>query len=118
MLSDHFWFEVNDGWDQLLYKMFKRVQQHSHTVPGGADIQMQQIKSKFGQLRVYWSTQSETIPFHALADAMNDIVHEAELEASKTCSNCGTRDDTKVLIQKSSWHDPECESCADKRTDV
>ncbi|MDB5716223.1 MAG: hypothetical protein JWO15_3620 [Sphingomonadales bacterium] len=114
MLPDNFWFEVNDGWDKLLYKMFKRIQEHSHTVPGGAAVQMQQIKSKFGQLRVYWSTHSEAIPYDAIAEALNDIVHEAELEASKTCSTCGMRDDNKVLIQESAWHDPTCEACADK----
>ncbi len=71
--------EIGDGWYNLLYKLCEDLMK----TPGAENLKFDQIKEKFGMLRVYYSGGGSEA---------GDLVDNAEIEADKVCSYCGSRE--------------------------
>lgn len=107
LFHSDFWFEVGDGWTKLLDNMLGEMQRETQLIPGGAIIQMDQIKSKFGGLRVYWSLLSEH-DLSKVCERLHNAVTKAEHLAQHTCAKCSAYGSTS---QKNGWVDPLCSAC-------
>lgn len=67
-------FSPPDGWDALVEKLVHDV------IAVQPDIQIDQVKDKFGELRFYTG---------AITPEADKLVEAAELEAESTCMVCG-----------------------------
>lgn len=72
-------FECGDGWADILNIMFEKI-----TALNPSKFHVNQIKEKFGTLRVYWGGN---VGKHE--NAINAIINEAEEKSAITCENCG-----------------------------
>jgi hypothetical protein len=68
-----FGIECGDGWYNILDKLFEKLNNY--------DIELMQVKEKFGGLRIYLSG--------ATTDEVYDLVEKAEEESFKICEMCG-----------------------------
>lgn len=86
---------VNIGWHKLLDQLFKDL------IDVGWDRKCAQIKEKFGGLRVYLGEETQE---------MSDLVSKAEIEASKTCEDCGSKKSVKAK-SPTGWIMTLCSKC-------
>ena len=72
------------------------------------DVQISQVKEKFGGLRIYTNTYT---------DEVKEIINEAEVAASKTCEFCGSTEGVtnKSFRNKGSWMKSLCTQCREER---
>jgi hypothetical protein len=103
-------FSVTPAWFKLLENMCEKLERLRVESPGGVDLTLNTVKSKFGGLRVYLNAIDHPASELIYAQAI-EITDEAEHEAHNTCSGCGLRVGSENLFQKSGWHDPECRTC-------
>jgi len=64
--------EVHDGWKEIVTRCYEACVKH--------DVEILQIKEKFGGLRFYVGQAP---------DIVHDIIAKAESESLKTCERCG-----------------------------
>jgi hypothetical protein len=83
-----------DGWWGIVYKACKKIAKLDK-----GTFYFEQIKEKFGGLRLYYSGGNEEI-FH--------IIDAAEKESYKTCEHCGTKKD---VTTEGSWILTLCKKC-------
>lgn len=76
-----FGFECGDGWYDLLYELFEKIETHFKTQPPEVvdAFSVQQIKEKYGTLRFYCSGD----------DVVEGFIREAEDKSEVTCEACG-----------------------------
>lgn len=77
-----FLVECDDGWYNLIYSLFEELEQLY--IKNNADIKelsVHQIKQKFGQLRVYVSSEFE--------EETNSIIEKYENKSLEICEQCG-----------------------------
>jgi len=83
-----------------------------------ADITIDQVKEKFGGLRVYLDYIGISQTFH---DEVNGAVMMAERLAAMHCEQCGSRENVEnrgVKDVKRSWTLTLCGACHKKRDDT
>lgn len=73
------YFEVGDGWYELLDEALGKIQSRVDE-SGCPQVVADQIKEKFGTLRFYKSGGD---------DACKEFITEAEGKSAKTCDTCG-----------------------------
>jgi hypothetical protein len=78
-----FGFECGQGWSGLLEKLFNDLSQILR--PRGDQIEIRQIKEKFGTLRVYWAGAVDN---HTDA-LIEDAILLATFRSEVTCDVCG-----------------------------
>lgn len=71
---EQYGIEVHDGWYSLLHDMCEEIQ------AAGGDIEVRQIKAKFGMLRVYYRTSNAKV---------DEIVRRYEERSQTVCELCG-----------------------------
>lgn len=111
-------FECSDAWFELLKKGTIEIEALNNEFKGLAQVIAQQVKSKFGDLRFYYSiktlkddlNKSETEALSALEKKVEDIVSEMETASWDTCYECG-KPATKTT---SGWITRLCDECFDK----
>lgn len=86
-----------DGWYKILHNACKKIAK----IDKGT-FHFEQIKEKFGGLRLYCSGSNEEI-FH--------IIDAAEKKSYKTCEHCGTK---KNVTTEGSWILTLCKTCREK----
>jgi hypothetical protein len=74
-LNDQFYFEIDEGWYDLIDKMCGEI-----VVLGGSVGKFSQIKSKYGTLRVYMDEHHSEV---------EDIISRYETLSGKVCEVCG-----------------------------
>lgn len=76
------------GWNNILDTMFYQLTQ---LIALGeiVNIQVNQIKEKFGILRVYIQPTFKTVPTDLLNHKLYKIVTDAETQSASTCEICG-----------------------------
>lgn len=76
-----FGFECGDGWYDLLYELFEKIENYLKTQPPEVvdSFAVQQIKEKYGTLRFYCSGD----------DVIEGFIREAEDKSEVTCESCG-----------------------------
>ena len=97
-------FYIGDGWLTLLDNLFNIIITHKHDldVADAKQIYINQVKEKFGSIRVYLNKST---------DYINGAISLAELMSSHICEFCGSPGKT----QKGNWVKTLCESCNTKR---
>jgi hypothetical protein len=75
-----FGIECGDGWYKLLYDLFHGIQQELNK-NGNPDFVLDQIKEKFGLVRVYYSG------YHS--EEISKLIDIAEARSAVTCEKCG-----------------------------
>lgn len=83
---------------RFFYKIFKSF---------GIKCEIQQIKSKFAELRVYSNITEE----------LEYIVEEAEIACNLTCEHCGSMEQTKQVVVNR-WVTNLCKTCRKKKNDA
>jgi hypothetical protein len=95
--------ECNNGWYELLGSVCWRIFQHDRNIadPEYIPVKFDQIKEKYGGLRVYYSGGD---------DYIRGIVSMAEEYSYKVCGVCGN----SGKPNKGGWITTLCESCREK----
>lgn len=103
-----FGIECGKGWYTLLQPILNYIETYNRDKREQEQIVIQQIKSKWGELRVYVSFETPELA---------KLIHAAEDEASRTCELCGATTDVGFL--QTGWLTVICRECLlknDKRT--
>lgn len=86
---------VGPGWEPLVDELHAKVLEH---LP---DVQVVQVKEKFGGLRYYLAGSSSS-------PEVNQLVRESEARSFKTCEWCGTTEDVKTAAPEGRWAKTLC----------
>ena len=99
-----FGFECGDGWLSLIYMLCFQITTHIHQQKAGAniDVNIEQIKEKWGGLRFYYNGGDEII---------TKLVDFAETLSYTICENCGSMTN---VGQTKGWISTLCENCVDE----
>lgn len=89
-------FQYNwpDGWDELVTNLVCEINKTN------SDVEVVQIKEKFGGLRFYYSNGNE---------AVQKLVNEAEIKSYTICQTCGKNGASQCVL--SGWITTLCENC-------
>ena len=94
------------GWNHILEQLFskieKRLSENNDLRDPDMGFRIDQIKEKFGSLRIYVTTMDNQI---------HDWVNEAEKASGITCEICGNEGS---LHKKGIWLKTLCSNCAEK----
>ena len=91
---------VNEGWYNLIDKLCSDIQGVINKAPKVKQIQVIQVKEKFGGLRFYISHGTKEI---------FDLIHKAEAESFEICEDCG--EIGKNIKTERGWLRTLCKSC-------
>jgi hypothetical protein len=96
------YLEVGKGWKDLLSRLFFLLERHVFEMPIHLqnDVYLEQVKEKFGTLRIYCSHET---PFIQGAVAM------AESISATICEDCGM----PGIRRQESWIKTRCDVCHD-----
>ena len=108
-----------DGWFEPLKRFCETVEAMINDSPN-RDIVAKQIKTKFGEMTVYWSIEDKNEPFMdriAVEDAdmehlMSEAVRNLVAECRMTCELCGS---TENVLEEHRLH--ICKKCKENRTE-
>ena len=103
-VGENFYTECNEGWDRLIWDMVTEIDDAYFNLGLESEIEILQIKEKFGMARVYYWYEyyrSENI-------GIDDIINKYERASKTTCELCGEQGD---LIQINTWLAVRCEKC-------
>jgi len=82
-------FDHNDGWYDIILQLCTDIQAHANT--NNLQVDIVQVKEKFGGLRVYCNATDEVI---------DKLIEEAENKSLVTCEICGNKAQT---TSKGGW---------------
>ena len=88
---------INDGWEKILRKVCGKLD-----ALGEEGLQFEQIKEKWGLLRIY-------VNFYT--DEVDEILHAAEKESGTVCESCGE----PGTFRNSGWYRTFCDTCEENR---
>lgn len=95
-----FGVEVGKGWWPLVEPIYNRIQELNAQ---GHNIEITQIKEKWGELCIYVS---------GAPDEIFDMIREAEEKSQHICESCGKPGER--VISKHSWIYTRCPDCIKK----
>ncbi|KIK57639.1 hypothetical protein GYMLUDRAFT_75256 [Collybiopsis luxurians FD-317 M1] len=101
---------IGDGWKPLIYDLCTQLVQLD------AGVVFDQIKEKFGGLRVYYSfdkTSTGQKPTDSQVEQVKTLVEETIGKADATCETCGAAGTLRET--KRGWLFNSCDSCAEKK---
>src|SRR5262245_15437688 len=94
------WYDdVGDGWGPILHDL------HIKLLELDPDYHVDQIKEKFGGLRVYLRNEP---------DVVLETIRVAERRALKTCEYCGTQENV-TTAGTPHWIKTLCDTCRESR---
>ena len=96
-----FGVEAHKGWWPLVTPIYERIQQLNAE---GADIEITQIKEKFGHLRIY---------VHNAPEEICELIREAEEQSLHICEDCGAP--AERVVGNNVWIYTLCAKCLKKR---
>ena len=111
------WSDLPPGWAGLLESALKEM------LEAGWKGHLEQVKEKFGGLRIYYNMgEPEDSPLADVDDLTDDerelwnmkIVSKAEKESFKTCQDCGQ---PGQLLNNSGWLMTLCSKCFQNRSE-
>ena len=94
-----FGVETGEGWADIIYEACEKIQESLKSLSPEAqkDFHFTQIKEKFGGLRIYCSWYT---------DAIDQIIKEATIKASKTCEVTGEKGKVREI---NGWYTCLCD---------
>jgi len=96
-----FGVDAGKGWRPLIEPIYQRIQQLNAE---GANIEVSQIKEKFGMLRIY---------VHNAPDEIHEMILGAERQSIHICEDCG--EPAKRVVGEHKWIYTLCPKCLEKR---
>ena len=96
-----FGVEVGKGWRPLVEPVYNRIQELNAQ---GANIEITQIKEKFGMLCIY---------VHNAPKEIYDMIRDTEAKSVHICERCGKP--AGRVKSKSSWIYTLCPDCLEER---
>jgi hypothetical protein len=96
----HWGIAVPDGWERVVARLCARIAQVCKDYPV-TSAEFEQIKTKFGQLRVYIDVEGS----REARDLIGKIVLESEIESLHICQTCGEWMDEITKVS-------HCDTCA------
>jgi hypothetical protein len=106
--------ECGKGWIVHVKELLKSLEWHrTHNVPKDKtenDIKIFQIKEKFGDARVYWTCNNDSI-----RGMIESTVGRFEGKCSITCQICGALQYGCIRASKSGWIHCSCDDCFENR---
>jgi hypothetical protein len=98
-----FGFMCGYGWFPIIYELLDKIQAIVDKTPELKDIQVTEIKEKYGGLRFYINYGT---------DEIFDIIDEYEKKSFTVCERCG--DPGKLRKNDYRWYKTLCDNCYDK----
>jgi len=95
---------VEQGWFPLLFMLCEKIREEARRDPS-VDFRFEQIKEKFGLLRIYGAGGNQ---------AIYDLISGAEGDSSKVCERCGSTDEVEQLPTQTGWLKTHCKSCREE----
>lgn len=103
MCKDDYIAECGKGWYDIIDNITKEINKlNEEYYDDGNQIEIKQIKEKFGCLRYYISHGTEEL---------YNLIHKAEEESYHTCEYCGSKEH---IGYTSGWIRTMCKKCAEK----
>ena len=105
---DLFGIECGQGWEKLYKPVIERINEINKTRTPEDQIIIDQIKEKFGTLRIYVSNAPKEI---------YDMIDEAEQRSQNVCEDCGFEHQEHVrtgYVGKTGWIRTLCNKCRKK----
>ena len=96
-----FGIEVGKGWWRLVGPIYDRIQELNKA---GAEIEITQVKEKYGELCIYVS---------GAPDEIWDMIKQAEKKSIHICEHCGKAGER--VISRSSWIYTLCPECIQEK---
>ena len=82
LVNEKFYFEIEDGWYQIVFDLFTKIQKHCDYTK--QKVTIVQVKEKFAGLRVYYSHEGGEED-----NVIFDLVMEALNKSYSTCEQTG-----------------------------
>lgn len=95
-----FGIECGIGWKNLYEPIIEWIKNYNVNKPKEEQIEIHQIKEKFGGLRFYCNFYT---------DELIEMIRNAEKESFRTCEFCGTKENVGHTV--SGWYTTCCENC-------
>jgi hypothetical protein len=92
-----FGFECDPGWHSMIYELLDKIQRIVDD--NGYDIEVVEIKEKYGGLRVYLSSST---------DEIDGLIREYEDRSYITCEVCGK---PGSMRDRGGWYKTLCDAC-------
>lgn len=99
-------FCIEDGWFDIIYEMFKKLDELCKVIPEEKYPYVMCLKQKFGGLRCYLDDYNKELD-KELMTKLYDIVMEYEVKSYKLCETCGQPG--KLMISSHNWIYMACE---------
>ena len=104
---EEFGYEVSDGWVPIVKELHAKLNEIG-------DIEVFQIKSKFGELRCYADVNPDCEGYDNKNRLMNDLIDTYEKICKSTCEWCGSKDGVTTKNYRG-WIWTLCKNCAEKK---
>ena len=104
-----FSIKTGEGWKPIAQKVINKIIEYNSTLPDESFIYINYIKEKFAGLII--NVTYNNVPKEVKQDIEN-VIKEAEKEASETCEECGTK--KNVGLRMDGWYTIMCENCMRK----
>jgi len=98
-----FGIECSDGWYDLIDELSAKIEAINETLPRKERIEAEQVKSKFGGLRMYVNS----VP-NSVSEEVFKLIDEAEHKSFEICEECGKPGKS---IVKNGWVSTLCTKC-------
>jgi hypothetical protein len=108
---EEFGYEVSDGWIPICEKVEEKIEEYNKSHPD-APIEIFQIKSKFGELRIYLMDATTGDDVHT-PEELKPFIEEVEKEALETCEWCGSKENVHTSSYRG-WIRTLCDPCNDE----
>ena len=106
---EEFGYEVSNGWIPICEKVEEKIEEYNKS-HSDAPIEIFQIKSKFGELRVYLM---DAITGEHTPEELKPFIEEVEKEARETCEWCGSKENVHTSSYRG-WIRTLCDPCNDE----
>lgn len=90
-------FMCDEGWFPLIYTTLDKIQEVVDKT--GIDLEITEIKEKYGELRIYTSSST---------DEIDEIIQEATAKSIHICERCGREGELREIH---GWYKTMCEEC-------
>ncbi|MCE5305765.1 MAG: hypothetical protein ABFD00_01625 [Chloroherpetonaceae bacterium] len=92
-----FGFEIGEGWMPLLIEMLDKIQMIVNNNPEYADVEIVQVKEKYGSMIVYLNYYYKEI---------EDLINEYEEKSCYICEECGQAGEIRNI---NNWYTALCD---------
>jgi hypothetical protein len=121
LFPDPFGIECGDGWTELVRLICEFVKLNLERHQELKGFKFDQIKEKFGYLRVYYSTIpniGDKKTYQEFYKSLTDFVYAIETVSGIVCEDCGKIKNDKLNIQirtpRGYWKKTLCDKCFEK----